>query len=46
MKSQVISAPIRWAGSKKRLLNEILESFDKNKSSYIEPFLGSRYSSY
>ena len=46
MKSQVISAPIRWAGSKKRLLNEILESFDKNKTNYIEPFLGSRHCSY
>lgn len=45
MKSQVISAPIRWAGSKKRLLNEILEAFDKNRTRYIEPFLGSRYSS-
>lgn len=44
MRSQVISAPIRWAGSKKRLLNEILEAFDKNRPNYIEPFLGSRYS--
>ena len=44
MKSQVILAPIRWAGSKRRLLNEILESFDKDKQSYIEPFLGSRHS--
>ena len=30
MKREVISSPIRWAGSKKRLLNDILESFDKN----------------
>lgn len=42
MNREVISSPIRWAGSKKRLLNEILESFDKNSKYYIEPFLGSR----
>ncbi|MBR2240253.1 MAG: DNA adenine methylase [Clostridia bacterium] len=44
MKREVISSPIRWAGSKKRLLNEILEEFDKDSESYIEPFLGSRNS--
>ena len=44
MKKEVIASPIRWAGSKKRLLNDILESFDKNAKIYIEPFLGSRNS--
>lgn len=44
MKRDVISSPIRWAGSKKRLLNDILESFDKDSKNYIEPFLGSRNS--
>ena len=38
---KVINSPIRWAGSKKKLLNEMLNSFDKNKKIYIEPFLGS-----
>lgn len=37
----VISSPIRWAGSKKILLNEMLEMFDQEKKNYIEPFLGS-----
>jgi DNA adenine methylase len=37
----VISSPIRWAGSKKKLLNEMLEIFSKDKENYIEPFLGS-----
>lgn len=46
MKSEVIPTPIRWAGSKKRLLNDVLEAFDKNKTIYIEPFLGSRSCSY
>ncbi len=41
MKEEVLSSPIRWAGSKKRVLNEMLESFKKNKENYIEPFLGS-----
>ncbi len=42
MEKNVISSPIRWAGSKKRLLNELLLSFDKSKKTYVEPFLGSR----
>lgn len=41
MKKEVLSSPIRWAGSKKRVLNEMLESFSKKKNNYIEPFLGS-----
>lgn len=41
MKKEVLSSPIRWAGSKKRVLNEMLESFENNKENYIEPFLGS-----
>lgn len=46
MKEEIISSPIRWAGSKKRLLNDILESFKKDREIYIEPFLGSRNSTY
>ena len=41
MKSEVINSPIRWAGSKKKVLNEMLELFDRNKKCYVEPFLGS-----
>lgn len=41
MKNEVLSSPIRWAGSKKRVLNEMLESFKRDKENYIEPFLGS-----
>jgi len=42
MKKDVISSPIRWAGSKKKLLNEMLEkTFKRNKDNYIECFLGS-----
>lgn len=39
--SKVINAPIRWAGSKKKLLNEMLHAFEADKDVYIEPFLGS-----
>ena len=39
---KVISSPIRWAGSKKKLLNEMLKAFFiRDKDNYIEPFLGS-----
>lgn len=41
MKKEVINSPIRWAGSKKKLLNEMLSVFDKSKEIYVEPFLGS-----
>lgn len=41
MKNEVISSPIRWAGSKKKVLNEMLELFVKEKKYYVEPFLGS-----
>lgn len=42
MKKIVINSPFRWAGSKKKLLNEMLETmFVRNKNNYIEPFLGS-----
>jgi len=41
MKAEVLGSPIRWAGSKKRVLNEMLDYFDKDKENYIEPFLGS-----
>ena len=40
--SKVLNSPIRWAGSKKKLLNEMLEkTFKRNKDNYIECFLGS-----
>lgn len=41
MKDEVLSSPIRWAGSKKRVLNDMLESFKRDKENYIETFLGS-----
>ena len=41
MKNKVINSPIRWAGSKKKILNEMLNFFDKTSKTYIEPFLGS-----
>ncbi len=42
MFKKVISSPIRWAGSKKKLLNEMLEKmFVRDKENYIECFLGS-----
>ena len=41
MKKEVINSPIRWAGSKKKILNEVLTLFDKESEYYVEPFLGS-----
>ncbi len=42
VEKSVISSPIRWAGSKKRLLNEMIEKmFVTNDENYVEPFLGS-----
>lgn len=41
MKNKVINSPIRWAGSKKKILNEMLSFFDKSSKVYVEPFLGS-----
>lgn len=42
MKKEVINSPIRWAGSKKKLLNEMLEkTFVRNCENYVECFLGS-----
>ena len=34
MKDEVLSSPIRWAGSKKRVLNDMLESFKRDKENY------------
>jgi Asp-tRNA(Asn)/Glu-tRNA(Gln) amidotransferase B subunit len=34
MKKEVINSPIRWAGSKKKILNEVLTLFDK-ESEYL-----------
>lgn len=39
--TKVLNSPIRWAGSKKRILNEMLDAFKPNKENYIECFLGS-----
>lgn len=41
MEKEVISSPIRWAGSKKKILNEMLTFFDNKCKYYVEPFLGS-----
>lgn len=41
MDSKVLNSPIRWAGSKKKILNEMLNAFKPNKENYIECFLGS-----
>lgn len=42
MKKEVVNSPIRWAGSKKKLLNEMLEkTFVRNCENYVECFLGS-----
>lgn len=39
--SKVLNSPIRWAGSKKKILNEMLNAFKTDKDNYIECFLGS-----
>ena len=39
--SKVLNSPIRWAGSKKKILNEMLNAFKPGKNNYIECFLGS-----
>ena len=39
--SKVLNSPIRWAGSKKKILNEMLNAFKPVKDNYIECFLGS-----
>lgn len=39
--TKVLNSPIRWAGSKKKILNEMLNAFKPNKENYIECFLGS-----
>ncbi len=41
MEKEVINSPIRWAGSKKKILNEMLTFFDSKSKYYAEPFLGS-----
>lgn len=38
---KVLNSPIRWAGSKKKILNEMLSAFKKDRENYIECFLGS-----
>lgn len=40
-KDNIVNSPIRWAGSKKKILNEMLNTFPTNKENYIELFLGS-----
>lgn len=39
--SKVLNSPIRWAGSKKKILNEMLNAFKRKRENYIECFLGS-----
>lgn len=39
--NKVSNSPIRWAGSKKKILNEMLNAFKPGKENYIECFLGS-----
>lgn len=39
--SKALNSPIRWAGSKKKILNEMLNAFKTDKDNYIECFLGS-----
>lgn len=39
--SKVLNSPIRWAGSKKKVLSEMLNAFKPNRENYIECFLGS-----
>lgn len=38
---KVLNSPIRWAGSKKKILNELLTAFVDKQDNYIECFLGS-----
>ena len=38
---KVLNSPIRWAGSKKKILNEMLNAFKDDRENYIECFLGS-----
>ncbi len=40
-KNTIVNSPIRWAGSKKKILDEMLNTFPRNKENYIEMFLGS-----
>lgn len=39
--NKVLNSPIRWAGSKKKILNEMLNAFMPEQENYIECFLGS-----
>ena len=41
MNDKVLNSPIRWAGSKKKILNEMLNAFKCGQKNYIESFLGS-----
>ena len=34
-------APLRWVGSKKRIINKIMENVPEEFNDYYEPFLGS-----
>ena len=38
---KVLNSPIRWAGSKKKVLVEMLNAFKPNRENYIESFHGS-----
>lgn len=39
--SNVLTSPIRWSGSKRKIIKHILPLIDDSKETYIEPFLGS-----
>lgn len=41
IKRRTLGSPIRWAGSKKRIVNQLFNYFPNDKEYYIEPFLGS-----
>lgn len=38
---KIITSPIRWSGSKRKIIKYILPYIDYDKKNYIEPFLGS-----
>lgn len=39
--TKIITSPIRWSGSKRKIIKHILPLIDDNKDCYVEPFLGS-----
>ncbi|RXA66825.1 DNA adenine methylase, partial [Enterococcus casseliflavus] len=39
--TKLITSPIRWSGSKRKIIKHILPSINSRPDVYIEPFLGS-----